>query len=154
MDKKSTCFFTGHREIPAGEVERIKRVLEEIIITLQGFGTTDFVCGGAIGFDTLAAQTVEKMRKVLKIRLHIIVPCRDQHKYFSPNQKAEYERLLESADSVEVLCEHYTRGCMHARNRKMADMSDTCIAYCTSDKGGTAYTVNYATKKGIKVIYI
>lgn len=154
MDKNNTCFFTGHRDIPEDERSRLVDDLEKSIKELFSIGINNFVCGGAIGFDTLAAQAVERMRNNIDVKLHIIVPCRDQHKYFSPNQKAEYERLLESADSVEILYEHYSRGCMHARNRKMADMSSVCIAYCTSETGGTAYTVNYATKKGIKVIYI
>ena len=44
---------------------------------------------------------------------------------------------------------------MHERNRFMADNSDVLIAvYDGSEKGGTAYTVNYAKKKGLDVIII
>ena len=68
--------------------------------------------------------------------------------------KAEYQAILECADEVLVMYEHYVRGCMHARNRKMADDSSKCVAFCTEKTGGTAYTVNYADKKGIEIIMI
>ena len=41
---------------------------------------------------------------------------------------------------------------MHVRNRALVDASNVCIAYMTdASRGGTAYTVRYAEKKGIPV---
>ena len=41
---------------------------------------------------------------------------------------------------------------MHKRNRHLVDHSSICVCYLTEDRGGTAYTVNYAKKQGLKVI--
>lgn len=43
-------------------------------------------------------------------------------------------------------------GYMHKRNRYLVDNSSVCVCYLTEDTGGTAYTVNYAIKSGLKVI--
>ena len=154
MDKNRTCFFTGHRDIPEYVQHLINAKLLETIDGLYGKGYVNFICGGAVGFDTMAAKAVLERKKELDIRLVLYLPCKDQDKKFSPKQKAEYQAILESADEVLVMYEHYVRGCMHARNRKMADDSSKCVAFCTEKTGGTAYTVNYADKKGIEIIMI
>ncbi|MBQ3538084.1 MAG: DUF1273 family protein, partial [Clostridia bacterium] len=77
--KNNTCCFTGHREIPAGEENVIKERLTEVLISLIEEGITDFLAGGAIGFDMLAEEAVLSLKeKYPRIRLHIIVPCRNQ----------------------------------------------------------------------------
>lgn len=43
---------------------------------------------------------------------------------------------------------------MHRRNRHLVDNSSACITYLTETKGGTAYTVDYATKRGLTVFNI
>lgn len=43
---------------------------------------------------------------------------------------------------------------MFRRNRYLVDNSSICIAYLTKNKGGTAYTVDYAKKLGVTVINI
>lgn len=154
MDKNRTCFFTGHRKIPEFVQHLINDKLLKTIDELYGKGYVNFICGGAVGFDTMAARAVLERKKELDIRLVLYLPCKDQDKSFSPEQKAEYQAILESADEVLVMYEHYVRGCMHARNRKMADDSSVCVAFCTEKTGGTAYTVNYADKKGVEIIMI
>ena len=39
-----------------------------------------------------------------------------------------------------------------ARNRHLVDHSGTCICYLTRSAGGPAYTVDYARKKGLRII--
>lgn len=41
-----------------------------------------------------------------------------------------------------------------AKNRHLVDNSSVCVAYLTRSGGGTAYTVEYAKKHGLKVINI
>ena len=43
---------------------------------------------------------------------------------------------------------------MHRRNRHLVDHSGTCICYLTRSTGGTAYTVDYARKKGLRIINV
>lgn len=154
MEKNSTCFFTGHRDIPDGLYDEIYNNTVKKITDLADKGYTDFICGGAVGFDTLAAKAVLSLRGSLNIKLHLILPCGDQTKFFSDAQKEEYFNIKEACDSVSVLYDKYFRGCMHARNRAMADASSYCIAFCTKKSGGTAYTVNYAESHNVNVYFV
>lgn len=69
-------------------------------------------------------------------------------------RKAKQEKNRKSYHNTQLLLQHYTRGCMHKRNRHLVDNSSACISYLTENKGGTFYTVNYAKSKGVEVINI
>ena len=155
MEKGKTCFFTGHREIPESDERDIFLKVSGFIEQLYQNGFCNFIAGGAIGFDTLAAKAVIAAKETHPdIKLHICIPCKGQDKYFSPEQKADYSLILSVADSTEILYEHYVRGCMQTRNRRMVDLSGIGIAYCTKPTGGTAYTVSYAEKNDVKILYV
>ncbi len=114
-----------------------------------------FGCGGALGFDTLAAQTVLRLREIYpEIRLILVLPCRDQTRGWKQADVAEYDRIMKAADKVTYTSEQYYSGCMHKRNRHLVDNSSLCICYLTEQSGGTAYTVNYARSQGLKIINI
>ena len=154
MERK-ICMFTGHRHIEADRIvllpEKIDRLLERLISE----GYRDFRCGGAQGFDTIAAlKVLEKRKKYPDIKLHLFLPCRDQTRGWSENAKRAYSIVLAQADSTCYISENYTPSCMHARNRAMVDGSDLCVAYCTSSHGGTAYTLLYAGREGVEVLML
>lgn len=154
MDSK-ICMFTGHRQMDASDAVAIPGALDSLLEELVAKGYTDFRCGGAQGFDTVAAlKVLEKKKSYPQIKLHLFLPCKDQADGWSERARAVYFTVLERADSVKYICESYTHGCMHARNRAMVDGSALCVAYCTSSRGGTAYTVEYARKKSVDLIVI
>ena len=68
--------------------------------------------------------------------------------------KEYYEHILKNADCVKYVREHYVKGCMHERNRALVDGAEFCIAYCTHPGGGSAYTIDYAKKSGLRVLNI
>ena len=151
MDKKICC-FTGHRNIPRDIILRLPEKLDRLLDELIADGYREFRCGGAQGFDTIAAlKVLEKKKTYPDVKLHLFLPCRDQTRGWSENAKRAYSIVFERADSVCYASENYTPHCMHARNRAMVDGSDLCVAYCTSSHGGTAYTVLYAKKQGVAV---
>lgn len=153
--KNKTCCFTGHRIIKKDDVTYIKKNLEQSIENLIERGVIYFGCGGAIGFDTLAAETViELKRKYPEIKLILVLPCADQNKYWNEKDKAVYKEIKSKADKVRILSGTYFPGCMQTRNRHLIDNSGFCIAYLRKQTGGTEYTVRYAKNKGVKVIYI
>ena len=152
MDRKICC-FTGHRHIPHDIILHLPEKLDSLIAELIASGYREFRCGGAQGFDTIAALKVLEKKKIYPdVKLHLFLPCRDQTRGWSENAKRAYSIVLERADSVCYASENYTPHCMHARNRAMVDGSDLCVAYCTSSHGGTAYTVLYARKQGVEVV--
>lgn len=151
--REKTCCFTGHRDLPFLKRKIIARKLEQTVIGLIQSGVQYFGAGGALGFDTLAAQTVLKLKKEYPhIKLILVLPCLSQTKGWREEDIQIYETIKAAADKVVYTSQQYTRDCMHKRNRHLVDHSGVCICYLTESNGGTAYTVNYANKHGLKII--
>lgn len=147
--------FTGHRSIDPARAYLIPPLLDQILRTLIRLGATQFYTGGALGFDTIAAIAVLKLKTEFPhIKLNLILPCKNQTKMWEEKDREIYNAILESADSVEYICEHYTSYCMHERNRRLVDSAEICIAYCEHSGGGSAYTMSYALKKEKEVINV
>lgn len=152
MRGKTAC-FTGHRKIPPEKKSEISRRLKTTLIRLIEEGYVCFGAGGALGFDTLAAQCVLSLKNQHPhIKLILVLPCITQTKGWSENDIAIYEEIKSQADKVVYTSREYSRGCMFKRNRHLVNGSSVCIAYLTQEKGGTAYTVNYAKEQGLAVI--
>ncbi len=148
-----TCCFTGHRFIPGDILPELSGRLEATLHRLIRDGIRYFGAGGALGFDTLAAETVLSLRELYpQIRLILVLPCRDQASGWRHADIMRYENTLKKADKVVYTSEHYYRGCMSRRNRHLVDNSSVCVAYCTRSTGGSACTMNYAIKQGLTVI--
>ncbi len=154
--KNKTCCFTGHRELPTGWGRwKLTTKLKKTIVEQIGNGIQFFGAGGALGFDTLAAQTVLKLKKKYPdIKLILVLPCLTQTRGWPAADVEEYERIKDQADKVVYTSQEYFKGCMHKRNRHLVDNSSVCICYLTKEKGGTAYTVNYAKEKGLVVVNV
>ena len=156
---KTAC-FTGHRILsePARQLfDRLYPILEKLV-TEQGF--TDFYAGGAVGFDTIPAKCVLRLRDAMKgkaeVRLHLVLPCsnEEQTKNWTPEQKYEFRIIMQRAESVEYTSQHHDEKCMGRRNARLVELaSDVCICYYDiNHKSGTAQTVNLAKQKGLKMI--
>lgn len=156
IDKKCrTACFTGHRELPAEYLPEISKRLEDTLVALIEQGYCYFGAGGALGFDTLAAQVVLRLReRYPQIRLILVLPCLNQTRGWPQENIDTYEELKRRADKVTYTSESYFRGCMQKRNRHLVDNSSVCICYLTKPTGGTAYTVNYASEHGLTIINI
>ena len=116
--------------------------MKEEIKTLIARGADTFLCGMAIGFDLLAAETVLSLkRKNPQIKLIACIPCIGQEKYFSKTDQKRYVSAVKKADEQVILSDSYYRGCMQVRDKYMADRGDVMIAYCKKKEGGAAYTV-------------
>ena len=153
--KDCTACFTGHREIPFLKLPGIKKRLEKEVENSIKNGYLFFGAGGALGFDTLAAQTVLKLReRYPDIKLILVLPCKTQARGWKQADIDEYERIKAAADKVVYTSEDYYKGCMHKRNRHLVDNSSLCICYLTSSTGGTAYTVDYAYQKNLRIINV
>ena len=153
--KEKTCCFTGHRNILVEKCDIIENRTKNAIISLIKEGYTNFMAGGALGFDTIAALCVIELKNIYPhIKLNLALPCKDQDKSWNLKDKTVYDNIIKNADSVYYVSENYTRGCMHVRNTYMVNNSNFCICYLTEASGGTAYTVNLAYKKGLGVINV
>lgn len=154
-NKAHTCCFTGHRKLPNNRLASIIKHLEDAVSTLIGQGVTDFISGGALGFDQLAAMlVVAKRERGHNVRLILALPCKNQDDFWAEEQKELYRYLLDKADEIIYVSEKYSDGCMKKRNYYMVDRSAYCICAWLHPLGGTAQTVAYARQKRIKVINI
>ena len=61
--REKVCCFTGHRRLPAAKIDGIKRRAEERIRTLYADGVRVFCVGGAMGFDTIIAELLFRLRE-------------------------------------------------------------------------------------------
>ncbi len=147
------CCFTGHREIAERDAQNLYAQIINAAETLIAEGFSEFRCGGAMGFDRMAADAVLALRKKYpNIKLHIYVPCLDQNKYFSPEENQHYLAQIHAADKILCISKTYYKGCMLQRNRAMVDGAQACIAFVRRQNGGSAYTVRYAEEKNCRVI--
>ena len=88
------------------------------------------------------------------IRVILAYPFDGYTAPWSEGQKATYARLLPLYDERICVAAAASRGAYLQRDRYMVDASSMCIAYCTRQTGGTAYTIRYAAKTGVPVCNI
>ena len=153
--KKQNLLFLWTQIYPHRGIQKIKATLKPTIIGLIEKGDRYFGAGGALGFDTLAAQTVIELKNTYPhIKLILVLPCRNQTRGWIQKDIEIYEYIKQKADKIVYTSNEYTPDCMHKRNRHLVDHSSVCICYLTKSTGGTAYTISYAKQKGVETIYL
>ena len=147
------CSFTGHRIIEKSVELKLEALLYRAIEYVYSEGCRNFYAGGALGFDTMAAKAIIKMKlKYNDMRLIIVVPCREQADLWGEADRDMYEYILSSADEVIFTSDVYTKNCMKQRNEKLVELSDVVIAYSGRKISGSAQTVRIAKEEG-KTVY-
>lgn len=151
--KAQSVAFTGHRNIPVPLQGEVKRRLKAAVSLAYANGHSRFLCGMAIGFDSLAAEVVLSLKVELpNIRLVAVVPFSGQSCRWSSIGRKRYHQLLSQADEVVVLSVNYYPGCLLRRNDYLLEHSHQVIAYFDGQpKGGTYYTCKKAKQKGMEV---
>lgn len=160
---KTLC-VTGHRpdKLPWGDDVNsplYHQFISDLVLNLEYAiekGYTHFISGGALGVDLEFAYCVLNLQKKYNnITLEIAVPCKDQSKSWSAEDKATYDFLLKHANQVTVLSENYYPFCMQRRNEYMVNKSD-CVLCCFNGikKGGTYHTIKYAQKHQKDFLFI
>lgn len=147
------CCFTGHRAVSPEAATALTAMLDRHLERLVTEGFLEFRTGGARGFDTIAALRVLSLKEFHpECRLHLILPCRDQTKFWRTGERALFEDILAKADAVDYIADTYTPACMYERNRALVNGSDLCIAYLTENRGGTLYTCTYALRHRVELL--
>ena len=151
--RQRTCCFTGHRAIPEKNLPGILEGTERAVRRLIEHGVIFFGVGGAIGYDTEAAKMLFRLRATdyPQIKVILVYPFEGFTSRWSDEQRAEYARLLPKYDKAVCVAQRASREAYLERDRHLVDSSAYCIAYCTRNSGGTAYTVRYAHQQGVPV---
>lgn len=164
MQDNLKCCFTGYRpsKLPFDvyklnkEYTEFENLLVEKILETVDIGCNTFYTGMAMGFDIIAAETVLLVRKLYKteIKLVCVVPFKEQTDTFSEFWKNKYKSIIADSDEQIVLSDKYFKGSYQVRNKYMVDNCDFVLTWFDGKTGGTKNTIDYAIKKGRKVINI
>ena len=145
--------FTGYRpqKLPFGfnesdpRCDLFKARLNETIEGLYEEGFRHFISGGALGFDTFAAEAVLKLKHLCPDTiLEMVSPYDGQADQWTFENRIRHDWLFQQADIVTVVGHLYSKSCMLRRNRYMVDNADLVLAAYNGLPGGTAATVAYA----------
>ena len=128
----------------------------EQIRLLADAGITQFLSGMAEATDTWSALSVLALReKNPALKLHCILPCREQADKWTALSRDLYRSILERADSIVYVSRDYHKKCMLERNRFLVEHASTLLAvYNGERRGETAATMRYAQKMGREIIVI
>lgn len=158
------CAITGHRpqkfpwkyDETDSRCVALKAVLADQIIALVDDGFTQFLSGMAEATDTWFSLVVLSLREQnLAIKLHCILPCKEQADKWAASSRDLYYSILDRADSLVYVSRAYHKNCMLERNRFLVDHAAALLAvYNGERRGGTAATLRYAQKMGREIIVI
>ena len=164
LDKSTTACFTGHRsqKLPwrfDEEDQRCKAMKSTLRFEIEKAiqrGYRTFLCGMALGFDMICAETVIDLKKKYSdVKIVGALPCKTQDiKWFDKDRK-RYRDLLNRLDCVRCIYDEYIGAeCMLERNRYMVDNSSLMIALFNGLSGGTKSTIDYAKREGLEIVII
>ena len=151
--KQQTCCFTGHRDLPKYEEQKVLTRVRYLLRPLIYRGVKYLAVGGAIGFDMVVAEYLLDHREKYQDKYKVIsfLPYPDWRENWTEEQIRRQDRIMERCDKVSYASPEYARDAFLLRDRLLVDASGYCISYCHKRTGGTAYTVRYAMKNDVPV---
>ena len=158
VNTHAICCFTGHRPQGLKRPEDDIRVdLENIILASAREGCHTFISGMACGVDIWAAEIVVRMKDQFPdMNFHLIaaIPYAGFDEHWSEDWRERYRALLGHAEYVKVVEPFSSRAAYQRRNEWMVDHSGLVLALFNGQPGGTANTIDYARRNGVKTILI
>ena len=154
QDPFAVC-ISGHRpeKLPSGSaLHMMQSLLYREIEAAIAEGADCFYAGMARGTDLWAADMILHFRSQHpQIRLIAVLPYRDRISTVRGAERFHVHAVLQSADSIITLSEHYFKGCFRARNAYMIAHSRRLIALMLDDKSGTGQTIRMAKRAGLEL---
>ena len=155
LTDKQACCFAGHRHLPLEMIGPIIKRLDRATEDLIAQGVTDFLSGGALGFDQTAASFILAKREMGRpVRLIFALSCRDHEKFWGEAERELYFHLLGEADEIVYLSDRYSDGCMKQRDRYLIERSSHCVCALLNPLSGTEQAVRCARRAGVTVINV
>lgn len=153
--RNKTCCFTGHRILQESE-QTISNKIRREVLNLYDKGYLYFGVGGALGFDTIAAETLFRLRDCegLKIKIILVAPFKGYNNLWAKEEKKKFDVNITKYDKVVFVSSVASKDAFLARNRHLINYSSVCITYLIDEYSGTGYTIKYAIKEGLNIINI
>lgn len=103
--KEQTCCFTGHRNVPVDKQKEIVARTGAKVRERISEGYQCFVVGGAVGYDTLAAELLFRLRDVehMGIRVTLAYPFDGYTAHGAKNRKRPIHDCCHCTTSASVL---------------------------------------------------
>ena len=91
MDTFTACCLTGHRNLPESSISILRKRLQFCIENYIRDGGRYFACGGAFGFDLLAAEEVLKAtQKYPQVQMILLLPYPGFTKYWTQEDQERF----------------------------------------------------------------
>ena len=154
------CCFTGHRpkffpwhnDLNDNSAKRLLFELRKEILSAVVDGFDTFICGGALGVDTWAAQLVISVKESSPhIRLVIALPFENYNSFVTDT---DYVNTINKADKVVIVGTETGKVGLSKRDKFMIDNSKRIIAVYderTGIQSGTYRALQYAKQKEIEI---
>ena len=149
--RAKTCCVTGHRDIPAEQVEFVKQELMKEAEKAISEGYVYFLTDLADGVDQYFAEVVAKLRENNdSLRLTALLPYRNRFKKLLGDTYTE--QLLSACSEVGVVNEKFAPNSMFICRRRMLEQSSRMIAvFDGREKSGVLSAIRMAHAQGIKI---
>lgn len=160
-------YSEGNKEIGKAMRALMVRMVENCIKKSE---KVTFVCGGALGIDTIACEISLDLRREYPnvVSVELAIPCSTQGSNWRNRVDIDrYEKHIKSVDVVTYVDElegygirgvssgEYHIAKMQKRNEYMINKSDYVIGVWNGDiSGGTYNAIKYARKVGKDIFYI
>lgn len=143
------CSFAGHSQLSAKE-----SIYEKLLTTVEALitseGITEFWTGNYGDFDRLSAGAVRALKdKHPEIRLVLVVP------YLTADINESRDYYSESYDEIVIAdmpASTPKRLGIIKANQYMVNNSEVLVCFIEHSFGGAAKTMEYAKKKGVRVV--
>ena len=172
-----TIAFTGHRpnklygyDLNNQNYNLLKARLYSVLSNkINNHDADTFITGGAIGFDTLAFDVVEELRKDYEVYQILAIPFKNQPNKWFKKDKEKYELMKQLSTCIYVDQQkedkdysvkgtspgEYHPAKMQKRNEWMVDKCDMLIGCWDGvKKGGTWNCLKYAKKLNKEIVII
>ena len=102
------------------------------------------------GFDLWAAEEVINLqREFPHLQLIAAIPFVGMETRWEPYWRDLYTQICEHCEYESRMSDRFVPGCYHARDEYMVRHSSRVICWNNGTLGGTAYTCQYAERRGI-----
>ena len=159
--------FTGHRQIEgvyydpdkmSGHWYATWMATLKTVYELYKLGYTEFISGGALGFDQLAAHAVKYFKDNTNVptELWMALPFQGFESKWPAKSKLQLAGIVGCADKMLYVNQPpYAPWKLHKRNEWMVDNSLLTLAmYVPGTTGGTLNCINYAKAQKRPLVYI
>ena len=140
-----SCFFIGHRDAPESLLPAVRAAAEKLI---REQGVTDFYVGSRGSFDRLAAAVMRELRESHpEVRLYRVLA-------YLPTGREELPEGFTGSVFPEGLETVPRRLAILRANRAMVDACKYLIAYAPHLTGNARKVVEYARRRGRRVMEV